>query len=397
MSAHDLIRPLNPISQEMRLATSNRSIYMLISVLWSTTLGAETVSLLDREFVPQLLPVAGNEKGFASADINKDGHADLIVLQSRLNEAAVYLGSANGRFRENGRFAAGQAPSHLTATDVDMDSNTDLVIANHDTANLTLLLGDGTGAFVAAPDSPLHVGVDPHVHVAHSYDIDGDKIKDLIVDSRNDNGVIILRGKGNGTFEVPGVTVDMGGDPYLGVAVGDINGDELPDLVSPNQDSIGVALNTSSDVVSFRLSQPIEIDTPFALALADTNSDGNLDLVVASDGRRSQVRILQGDGRGNFDVGNTPIPVARGAKSIATGDITGDGAADIVVTGWSSPEVVIISGRGVPEYTRITLDDIDNPWGALIADLNGDGLGDLTIADGVKPVAIIYMSRPTTN
>lgn len=380
----------------MQLETSNYLICTLVSTLCSTALGAETVSLLGREFVPQQLPVAGEEKAFASADINNDGHPDLVVLESRRNNAVVFLGSEDGRFREHRSFAAGQWPTHLTAADVDTDGNVDLVIANHETANLTLLLGDGAGAFTQAPDSPLQVDADPHVHVVHTCDIDGDGIEDVIVDSRNDNGLIVLRGRGNGTFEVPGISVDMGGDPYLGVAIGDINGDDLLDLVSPNEDSIGVALNTSSNAVSFRLSQPIQIDAPFALALADIDLDGNLDLVVASDGPRSQVTILPGDGRGNFDVGKTPVPVARGAKSIATGDLTGDGTADIAVTGWSSPEVVIINGRDIRNYTRISLDDIGNPWGAIIADLNGDGFGDLAIADGVKPVARIYMSRQTT-
>ena len=369
----------------------------IFAAFCGTAHSAESVALLGRDFTPHPLLIASEEKALASADLNNDGRSDLVVLESRQNRCVVFLGSESGLLLSNGSFAAGEWPTDVATTDVDMDGNIDLVIANHETKALTILLGDGAGTFVQASNSPLHVDVEPHVHVVRSVDLNGDNIEDLIVDSRNENGLIVLKGKGNGVFAEPGVLVDMGGDPYRGMAVGDINGDKVLDLVSPNEDSIGVALNTSGNEVSFQLSEPILIEAPFALDMADFNADGNLDVVVASDGRTSQVRILRGDGRGDFDAGDDPISAPRGAKSIATGDITGDGTADIVVTGWSSSEIVIVNGRDISDISRVKLDGIDNPWGVLIADLNGDSFGDLAIADGMKPVAKILMSRPAIN
>lgn len=381
----------------MHRILSNRLVLVLFLALWNSAPAAETIHLWGLEFVPQRLPVAGNEKALASADVDEDGHIDLIVIQSHQNEAVVYLGKGDGEFRQTGRFPAGQAPTHFSVTDIDIDGRVDLVIANHETSYLTLLLGDGKGAFSLAPNSPLNIDVNPHPHVAHVYDINGDAIGDLIVDSRTDHGLIVLEGIGDGRFKEPGKLIDMGGDPYLGVAVGDINGDNLPDLISPNEDSIGVALNTSLDDISFHLAEPVDVESPFALALADIDADGILDLVVASDGRESYVHILKGDGRGRFKNLDLPMPVARGAKSIAVGDINGDGAADALVTSWSSGEIIIIGGPNPSVPVRVTLEDIENPWGAIVADLNGDGFGDLTIADGVRPVVKIYMSRSAAN
>lgn len=377
----------------MHFVSSKRLILVLLAVHWGAAQGDDKVQLWNLEFVAKQLSVADGGKALAIADVNDDGSNDFVVLHSQLNEAVVYLGDGDGGFQQQGRFPAGQAPVHATITDVDTDGYVDLVIANHDTSYLTILLGDGNGAFDPAPNSPLLIGVDPHVHVVYSFDIDGDDIADLITDSRDERGLTFLKGHGDGTFAVPGKLIEMGGDPYLGVAIGDIDGDGRPDLLSPNENSIGVAINTSSDEMSFRLAQPLSVETPFALALADIDADGFLDLVTAADGRSSVVRVLKGDGRGNFESLGAPIPIARGAKNVAVGDINGDGGADVLATAWSSSEIVIISERDGLDVARMSVVGIENPWGTRIADMNGDGLGDLVLADGIKPVAIIYMSR----
>ncbi|MEO0852414.1 MAG: VCBS repeat-containing protein [Cyanobacteria bacterium J06648_11] len=377
----------------MHFVSSKRLILVLLAVQWSLAQGGDEVQLWNLEFVAKQFPVADGEKALAVADINDDGSNDLVVLHSQLNEAVVHLGDGDGGIQQQGRFPAGQAPAHATITDIDADGYVDLVIANHNTSYLTILLGDGNGAFDPAANSPLLIGVDPHVHVAYSFDIDSDDISDLIADSRDERGLTFLKGHGDGTFAVPGKLIEMGGDPYLGIAIGDIDGDGRPDLLSPNEHSIGVAIKTSSDEMSFRLAQPLSIETPFALALADIDADGFLDLVTASDGRSSVVRVLTGDGRGKFESWGVPIPIPRGAKRIAVGDIDGDGGADVLVTAWSSSEVVIISERDGLDIARMSVVGIENPWGAVIADMNGDGLGDLVVADGIKSAAIIYMSR----
>lgn len=374
-----------------RLLAAN-GLFCLAIALCAPTYGAESIRLRNLEFVPQSIPVAGNEKSLAFADLNQDGHIDLVVAHSSLDEVVVFLGSKSGELKQAGRFPAGQKPTNVTTSDIDADGHIDLVIANHETSSLTLLLGDGRGGFVAAPNSPLHVDVHPHLHVARAYDIDNDKSVDLLVDNRTGRGVLVLKGIGDGTFEQVGKLIDMGGDPYLGMVVGDINGDGLLDLITPNEDSVGIALNTDSNDMSFRLVQPVNVKSPFALELADIDADGILDLVVASDGRESSVQVLKGDGRGNFRRLGASLPISRGAKSIAVGDINADGAADVLVTSWSSDVIVILGGSDPLFSIRVTLDDIGNPWGVAIADMNGDGFGDLIIADGIRPVANVYIS-----
>ena len=56
-------------------------------------------------------------------------------------------------------------------------------------------------------------------------DLDNDGLLDLVVDHRGDQGLLILRGLGDGHFESPGLLVGVGGDPYRGFALGDLDND----------------------------------------------------------------------------------------------------------------------------------------------------------------------------
>jgi hypothetical protein len=52
-----------------------------------------------------------------------------------------------------------------------------------------------------------------------------------------------------------------------------------------------------------------------------------------------------------------------------------------------------LGGSASLETVRIPLGGIENPWGLAISDINEDGMDDFVIADGVRPVANVYLSR----
>lgn len=367
--------------------------FLLFTVLLASSSQAESVTIGNVAFVPKRFEVGAGEKAFAFGDFNQDDHQDLIVTDSSKHHLVVFLGDGEGKLKSTARFPAGRNPTDVTVADIDADGKIDLVVANHETSYLTLLLGDGRGGFSQASNSPLSIDVDPHPHSVMVQDIDGDRHVDLIVDHRAGRGLLIIKGLGKGAFDTPGAVVDMGGDPYLGMAIGDVNGDGRIDLATPNPDEVGIALNTSSEDMTFALVEPVAAASPFAIALADLDADGILDLVVASDGAATTIKIFKGDGRGGFAELGPPLRMAGGAKSIAVGDINGDGVDDTLVTSWSSDALVILGGSASLETVRIPLGGIENPWGLAISDINEDGMDDFVIADGVRPVANVYLSR----
>lgn len=355
---------------------------------------ADIVEIGTASFVPQRLEVGKGESAVAFADFDGDGHADLVVTDRSEHDLVVLLGDGQGGLTSVGRFPAGQNPTDAAAADINGDGAVDLVVANHETSYLTLLYGDGRGAFESAPNSPLTVDVDPHPHAVRARDLDGDGNVDLIVDHRGRRGLLSLRGLGEGAFEAPGTVIGVGGDPYLGLDLGDVNGDGWIDLVTPNPTEVGVLLNAGVGRIAFNSATSLAATSPFAVALTDINGDDTLDVIAASDGAASHVQIFLGDGRGTFrEAGDAVFGMAAGAKNIAVGDINGDGFGDALISSWSADALIVLGGPSKFRTVRPQLQDVENPWGLAVVDLNEDGKGDFVIADGVRTLATVYLSH----
>lgn len=222
-------------------------------------------------------------------------------------------------------------------------------------------------------------------------DLNGDDNVDLIVDSRTYKGLLVLEGLGNGEFKKQQQLINVGGDPYLGFATGDINGDGKLDIVTPNQREIGIALNSSIDKLSFSLKKLAPFESPFAVELAEMTGDDKMDLIVASQG--SIITIIPGDGRGSFlEEKKISIKTSSGAKQIAVGDINGDGIKDALVSNWSGDLLVILGSRTTFETISFENSSIPNPWGLVLADLNEDGKSDFIVASGGSKLAVVYLS-----
>lgn len=327
-----------------------------------------------------------------AADVDRDGHLDLLAAG---DEISVLLGDGRGGFSAARRFPGGENPVDLALADLDGDGALDLAIANHETHYLTLLLGDGTGGFAPAASSPLAIAVEPHPHAVRAVDLDTDGHLDLIVDHRDGRGLLVLRGLGGATFESPGLLVDGGGDPYRGMAIGDLDGDGRLDLVTPNPRSVGIILQRGDGELTFAPPRRLQAGSPFGLELGDLDGDGRLDLVVGADEGAREVHLLRGNGYGGFTPApGSPFRMAVGPKTIAIGDFDGDGTDDAAIAAYPSSRVLILLGRAEEPETA-WLDAGEHPWGLAAGDFDEDGRDDLVIGDDARDEAILYLSRET--
>ena len=163
------------------------------------------------------------------ADVNADGFLDIVVGNLGTPGVLVYLGTGTGTFQATPTTLAstGQVWS-VAVGDFNGDGNLDIAAANFTTGNIDVYLGDGTGNFAAAVSYPAVAGA----WSIATGDFNGDGILDLAVSSNSDspgNGIVVLLGKNDGTFEAPSSVVASG--VYLGLTSGDLSSDGKMDLV----------------------------------------------------------------------------------------------------------------------------------------------------------------------
>lgn len=354
---------------------------------------AGAVRLGEFEFEALRLGLGDGGDYAAAADVNGDGRPDLLATRRDAGELACFPSEGGDGFGRAVRTDAGNEPVGLAAADFDGDGRTDVAVANHETDHLTLLLGDGRCGFTEAPGSPLRLRVRPHVHAVASADLDGDGHRDLVVDAREDEGLLVLPGLGGGRFDTDGVHVPMGGDPYRGMAVADINGDGRPDLVTPGPRGIAIALAAGSKRFGFERVRPVDADTPFGVAVGDFDGDGRADLLSGSGQSSGAVQVFLGRGNGSFDEHpDSPFAYEPGAKSVAVADFNDDGMSDAVVASYDAAEVLVLMGDR-RRLEAVRLPGFAHPWGLAAADFNRDGYDDLAVVDQGGAEAVVFMSR----
>ncbi|WP_193788942.1 beta strand repeat-containing protein, partial [Zavarzinella formosa] len=235
----------------------------------------------------------------------------------------------------------------------------------------------GGGAFTNAPNSPIHVGTGPR-SVAIG-DVNGDGIPDLVVSNYGSNNVSVLLGTGTGTFGDP-VNFPVVSGPYS-VAIGDVNGDGKLDIVTANEFSNNVSVLLGTGTGSFGAAANFAVGTtPRSVAIGDVNGDGKLDIVAANI-NDNNVSVLLGTGNGSFGAaasfaaGTTP-------SSVAIGDVNDDGKPDIVTANLHGNNVSVLLGTGDGSFGAATNFAVGTtPRSVAIGDVNGDGKPDLVVAN----------------
>jgi uncharacterized protein (TIGR03437 family) len=321
----------------------------------------------------------------AVGDFNRDGKRDLVTANHFGNSVTVLLGNGAGGFAAapGSPFAVGTTPASVAVGDFNGDGKLDLVTANANSNNLTVLLGNGAGGFAAAPGSPVAVGASP-IFVAVA-DLNGDGRLDIVAVNSGDNTLTVLLGNGSGGFTTSAGSPLAAGLSPASVAVGDFNGDHMPDLVAANFGDGTVSVFLGDGLGGFTASGPVAVGVnPASVALGDFNSDGSLDIVTANFGDNTVTELL-GDGSGGFTAAPaSPFPVGRKPYSIAVADFNGDGQPDITTANQSDNTVTLLLGLGSGTFSSATGSPFTvgaTPYSVATGDFNGDGKPDIVTAN----------------
>ena len=195
----------------------------------------------------------------AIGDVDGDGKPDLVVTSQGSTISVLRNTSTTGSisassFAAKVDFATGTTLYYVAIGDVDGDGKPDLVVANSNFANISVLRNTSTSGSISASSFAAKVdfatGTFP-TSVAIG-DVDGDGKPDLVVANSGSSTVSVLRNTStSGTIDATSFAAKVdfatGNFPYS-VAIGDVDGDGKPDLVTANQNSanISVLRNTST-------------------------------------------------------------------------------------------------------------------------------------------------------
>src|SRR5437588_8497591 len=350
------------------------------------------------------LPVATHPTMVTIADVNHDGNLDMLAANGGSGNVSVYLGDWKGGFSQaiGSPFAAGQNCADIATGDFNGDGNLDVAVANHGVKLVTVLLGNGKGQFSLAPGSPFNVESNPHPHGIASADFNGDKKPDIAVDSWAENKVLVILGKGDGTFQTPGMKFEVGKMPYHRLRTADLNMDGNADIVTSNFEAGSVSVLFGDVRGNFtRKDFPTPPD-PFGIAIADLNGDHHLDIAIVhysghgNDPSKNALSVLFGDGKENFSPAKgSPFSTGNYPGTLGVGDLNGDGIADIVVpNNLDGTLTIYLGGRnGITLAAYSPMRVGRTPQGVAIADLNHDGKGDIVVSEEEDNDVLVLLAK----
>ncbi|HMB55277.1 MAG TPA: VCBS repeat-containing protein [Thermoanaerobaculia bacterium] len=318
--------------------------------------------------------------------------ATLLAVPSCFSGTTTDLGSAPPAFTHRLDLEVGGEPSAVVAADVTGDGHADLLVADERGGRVVVFIGDGAGGFERHADVP----AGPHPSDLAVGDLDGDGRPDLAIANHETDHLTLLAGDGSGGFRpfaASPLAIDVAPHPHA-VALADVDEDGALDLLVDHRDGHGLLLLLGDGTGGFTASQVIGVggDPYRGMVLADLDDDGHLDLATPNE-RAVAVRL--GDGGGGF---RTPAgsPLAAGDPfTVAAGDFDGDGRSDLGAgSGEGRGEVHLWLGDGAGGFAAAPgspFATAAGPKRAVAADLDGDGRDELLLTVWGGPLLVVRL------
>jgi hypothetical protein len=338
-----------------------------------------------------------------TADLNGDGSNDLVVRNAGKGTLSVYFnndsvsGPTSGPripFQPPVTLSVGPGVSDVTMADLSGDGRTDILVTNKLTGEVGVLRNLGNDNFdsvvsyrasrglyavtmTSSSDSATLTTREATAGVASGALTTGGT-SDLVAIDPGTNTFSLLSGLGAGRFANP-VTFPTA-DPARAIRMADLEGNGVPDAIVLSASGVTVY---RSDGKGGLLPDPKTFPAgsdPIGMTVADVNHDGKPDLLISN--TYGDLLVLQGNGDGTFQTGH-------GAdQNVALAVLPNGSPTPEFIYADQGLDRVVVQGQTQPVADRSS--GLLDPGAVQLADLNGDGIPDLIVANSGSNDVLVY-------
>lgn len=343
--------------------------------------------------------LALEDSGFTSAnasigDVNRDGKLDIVLVKGRHwpLRNLVLLGTGSGTFRPPVPVdATGDRSYSGVLVDLDADGALDMVVSNDSPDAKKVYRNVGTGRYTLLTTFGKPEWNTRHVAVG---DLNGDRIPDVVLANRGGRQAtpsFLCLGAGGGRITEPCREVSTGSATTITLA--DVSGDGALDLVVPHRDGGQSYVYVNDGRGNFPTRRPFgpASATYRSAYAADLDGDGLMDLAVIDEmGSAATIRGLPDR--------TFAAPVALGPSgarpyALAIHDVDGNGRIDVVV-GYGGGRPIVFFNDAPGRFTPVPFGNADGvAYGFAVGDLDGDGLNDIVVARSEATNTVYFGSR----
>ena len=325
-------------------------------------------------------------------DFNGDGIVDIVSTVENFRglggAVEVHLGNGDLTFVEASSNPVGNYWHKVAVDDFDRDGNEDLVVTNHESNDISILLGHGDGTFEPEQRHPITLTTCTCRPSAVAVgDLDGNGTKDLVVSLWYSWSVAVFLGTGDGGF-APAVYYRGGGRYSFGIAIADFDADGAEDVIQAWGPFTILRGNGDGTLIA---PLPTEVgETPQALAISDLDGDGLWDFAVANGS--NGISVTLGNGDGTFGVLES-YALGLHVPDIAVGDFDGDDVNDLAVPDDAANAVHALFGIGDGTFgPEVSFAVGSRPGWVISEDLDGDGDDDVVVANQASDDISVLLS-----
>ncbi|MCA9600986.1 MAG: VCBS repeat-containing protein, partial [Myxococcales bacterium] len=334
-------------------------------------------------------------------DLDGDGDLDLVIAARGMNRPLYFENDGHGVFTDVAATKLVDAPIAdtlgMAAGDVDGDGDIDVFVPVFDAPMDYLLRNDGHGVLTRDATAVTEDGsVD---HAAAMGDLDGDGDLDIVTAGWGAPERVLLN-DGKGVFTVLPGAIPARAEPTPGLALADLDGDGHLDIVvttnsaevAPIRAYLGKGDGTFEDAPANTFGQNT-IPSARRPAVADIDGDGELDIAVAS--TASYDVYVAAEGRYLWASSTLGLPVEMNPwNAVATADMDLDGDVDVLFGGEGVPTRLFMND-GTGQLTSVAARmpaDVRSTLCLVVADFNGDGAPDILTTEGATSQTDILFS-----